>query len=129
MVLQCCVGGHLHPAKGFVCVLRSSGLTKQVDVASFCPLNADSKRSINYVLGQRCLQMPLRLGRDAPHNYMVQIGAPAYYKTDHSAAPGYLLGIRQMLGDHIAVYPPQPFCCESLCALSPPRGYRTTSIS
>lgn len=59
VVLQCCVGGHLHPAKGFVYVLRSSGLTTQVDVASIYPPNADSKRSTNYTLGQRRLQMPL----------------------------------------------------------------------
>lgn len=128
VVLQCCVDGHLHPAKGLVYVLRSSGLTTQVDVASIYPPNADSKRSTNYTLGQRRLQMPPQLGRDALHNYMVQIDAPACYKANQSAAPWYLLGTGQRLGDHIAVYP-QPFRCEPLCAYSPPCDYRTTSIS
>lgn len=127
VVLQCCVGGHLHPAKGFVYVLRSPGLTTQVDVASICPPSADSKRSTNYTLGQRRLQMPLQLGRDALHNYMVQIDTPACYKADQSAAPWYLLGTRQRLGDHTAVYP-RPFRCGPPCA-PPPCDYRTTSIS
>ena len=58
VVLQCCVGGHLHPAKGFVYVLRSPGLTTQVDVASICPPSADSKRSTDCVLGHGACRCP-----------------------------------------------------------------------